>query len=103
MYDIQKFRENDICITFNNEEEIDVFLNECRENGLVLASNNLSFINAVMEYNKVLACGFAEYNKVKFSDESFYKMYKWECINIKELRIADITPSKIDLMEFLDI
>ena len=102
MYDIERFRNENIFVVFENLDEANIFIDECAEYNI----RNIFAIKALLESivnNKLaLVCGFLTSNAITYGNPFTYIKSRWTRVNAKDLIIMDV-PSKESLIEFLDI
>lgn len=102
MYNIERFRNEDIFVVFENLDEANIFIDECAKYNIHNTFTIRTLLENIVSHKLALVCGFSISNAITYGTPFTYIKSRWARVNAKELIIMDV-PSKESLIEFLDI
>lgn len=102
MYNIERFRNEDIFVVFENLDEANIFIDECVEYNIHNTFTIKTLLKSIVDNKMALVCGFSISNAITYGTPFTYIKDRWTRVNAKDLIIMDV-PSKESLIEFLDI
>lgn len=102
MYNIERFRNEDIFVVFENLDEANIFIDECAEYNIRNTFTIRALLESIVNNKLALVCGYSINNGITYGTPFIYIKDRWTRVNAKDLIIMDV-PSKESLIEFLDI